>query len=600
MALLRAPSLLLEWLTSQDVMIDVRQNAASELLVEVTKPEAAVDDALVPEPETVPEKKLEQRWAKALRSKRSKAWVAAEAAGAMTDKTFLDEAGKVVKEFKLNSKLRARVAAQLKFLTQGPSSRPLSDPELDTLRAGARSFLSQQQSGVPLDLMSFGLAVSRVSSEGGPLAVRGRLETEVRIAQLQTATVPFPAAGKRIDAQGAWCALNGQLPTSPGWVKGDQALCESVGRRRAYGRQVKTGYYAQILSDGLALMDAAKTREARFKTHDDAERDVLQSTLLRLVDGDLSDGFAEDFQDLTDNSQEDAPAALKASMAVISMDGNSFGKLRTAVVTEKGEAGLRAFSVWLEVRKALLMARILNWIADDPKRRTSQGKAAFEVLLWGGDELEFAMPGWVGWEFGLLLADELEKWGNPFGASELTFAIGLAFGKRKTPIRVLRRAAVDLSDMAKAASREETLFQVAAFESVDTVAMKPSACRKAQFGEGVTPADLALTSGSMKGAAAAAKGLYQQVGFSGLVRFMALHRDEFLTLSDCDPNVRRAAVEKLDADWSVHIERVGKGGSAERSVLPGLAASEGSHWFALVQGMALRDYLPKAEGEDQS
>lgn len=593
LTLLRAPDLLLGWLQSQALRVEVVQNAASELLVELRKDlaESTTEDAggLTPMPEQSPEPKLAARWAEALHAPRSKKWLQAVTHGRLTDQIIRSEALTNLGKKKLNKKRhRDMMAAQMKATARIPAPfRPLTDEEMAEIRSGAETFLATKRDGTPLDLMSFGVIVARAPLDGGLRGVRARLETEVRLQQMQQITVPLPTMGHDLNPKTAWCSLNGVLPSAAGEEKGGKPISASVARRRTLGREAKTGFYRQILQQGTAR---AIDRDI------ETEQTLTAADALLKEGGALCGGFADDFQTLTSSPPLDAAPSVRGSMAVVSMDGNAFGRIRTEVAKVHGDTGLLAFSAWLEDRKALLMAAILQWIAADPQRRMAGEVAAFEVLMWGGDELEFAMPGWVGWDFALMLCDELESWVSTWTKTALSFGVGVAFGKAKTPIRVLRNAARELSDEAKAASREQTLFRIAAFESVDTVAMSARACREARHGSDLCPSALALPVASVREAAVNAAALYQHVGYSGLVRFMSMHYSALLETEAPD-----AGLTGLADDWTALLARVGHVAEGAEGpspcILPGLDAAGPNVWHGLMQGLMLRDYMPLVAAE---
>lgn len=87
-------------------------------------------------------------------------------------------------------------------------------------------------------------------------------------------------------------------------------------------------------------------------------------------------------------------------------------------------------------------------------------------MLWGGDELTFVMPAWLGLEFAGKFFEWVEDWTAPSGAP-LTFGAGLVFCHEKTPIRQARKMAELLAEDGKETLDDpRNILQIEAFESV--------------------------------------------------------------------------------------------------------------------------------------
>lgn len=149
---------------------------------------------------------------------------------------------------------------------------------------------------------------------------------------------------------------------------------------------------------------------------------------------------------------------LNGKIAVIYIDGNKFGQVvrackdsrEQAQFDEKLREGQNA------ILKALLQkARKLNnveWKNNDAIR--------LETLLWGGDELIWVVPAWLGWQTLNLFfkqADEhikidkklLECSGYNSTAGKLTHAAGLVFCHHNAPIHRITALAHSLAEIPK-------------------------------------------------------------------------------------------------------------------------------------------------------
>lgn len=90
----------------------------------------------------------------------------------------------------------------------------------------------------------------------------------------------------------------------------------------------------------------------------------------------------------------------------------------------------------------------------------------FELLMYGGDEIAFVVPAWLGLEFAQLFFRQVDKGRTQIdGAQDYSFKMGLAFTNHKMPIREARRLAGKLAELAKQGDRDCLLIH--AFESIE-------------------------------------------------------------------------------------------------------------------------------------
>lgn len=193
--------------------------------------------------------------------------------------------------------------------------------------------------------------------------------------------------------------------------------------------------------------------------------------------------FAKSFEEIIDQAPEGVSASIGGKIAVFYADGNKFSKIRE----EAGSIdGVRDFSSTVRLLQQELLGKILKWLRDGASGENwgayvqypSKGKRdiwplRFETLLWGGDELIFVMPAWLGIEFARKFFEWTEEtkegkrvW--EFDKTPLTFAAGLVFCHEKTPIRSARKVAEAMANEAKKTLGGEyvNVLQIEAFESI--------------------------------------------------------------------------------------------------------------------------------------
>ena len=196
--------------------------------------------------------------------------------------------------------------------------------------------------------------------------------------------------------------------------------------------------------------------------------------------------FAESFEDIIKDAPNGLPPSVSGKIAVFYADGNSFGKIRDA---NRLLADYGAFSTYVQTESKILVGRILDWLRDGangkdkcayvyPADEEDGLPLRFETLLWGGDELTFVMPAWLGIEFAQQFCEWTKTWKAPKiddrPAVPLTFGMGLIFCHEKTPIRQARAMAKTIADDGKDLLKDppykdsppQNVLQVEAFESI--------------------------------------------------------------------------------------------------------------------------------------
>lgn len=341
-------------------------------------------------------------------------------------------------------------------------------------------------------------------------ADREALEAIARRRQLSSTRLiyPSPEPGDRGIKRKA-CEIDLLRPAARTMMLGGElAVSRSVADRREYGIDRKQGFYRDQLAQSDDATDETPDGAVIFDGGKPAKRDEAVLRGLAPLIG--SDGHPFAYQ-LPSIAEDTLPAplqlrgALKGKIAVLYMDGNGFGAIQRKAIAA-GRSPLKvqqAFDRRLRANRRALLADILHEIAAGPeglrafgppsvgeaKFREEQGRNAkvirFETLLWGGDEMMFAMPARFGWEIAARVAAETASWSVTINGTmhPLTHAIGLVFCHDDAPISRVQQLARALADHAKemtlahfadphvteAAGRRETFIVPLVLESFDHV-----------------------------------------------------------------------------------------------------------------------------------
>jgi len=250
---------------------------------------------------------------------------------------------------------------------------------------------------------------------------RDSLHTLNRWQQMQSPSVSFPQAANEI------CVIDKLRPGSvEAYSQSDEStsnkkimLSPSVALRRKYGlSQKRSGFYKS----------RTKLEELTFT------------------------------QDLKELSHAPKQGILNEKIAVIYIDGNKFGQ----VVRSCKDANEQAqFDRKLrEGQNAILKALLRKAKTNKNELWQNNGKIRLETLLWGGDELIWVVPAWLGWQTLNLFfkqADEhikidkrlLERSGYNSTNGKLTHAAGLVFCHYNAPIHRITALAHSLAEIPK-------------------------------------------------------------------------------------------------------------------------------------------------------
>jgi hypothetical protein len=295
--------------------------------------------------------------------------------------------------------------------------------------------------------------------------------------QMQGSSLAIP---QRTDTQHPGppaCSLNGVLPAATDAnhsVRGKQ-ISNNVRARREYGREAKERFYLNWTGEQ-----------------------------------NLPD-FVQDFEKLSQGMPE-----LDGKMAVFYADGNKFGQIQAEHCNDV--IPLKAWDRYIRgSRKQFLTDFLVSEVMPANSKWLNEGKARFETLLWGGDEVMFVMPAALGWRFatlffkafaGLNLSDAfsanslrqafeelhpnpppsagLINGGAPPPDLPLTHAAALVFCQHHCPIHRVRTLAKEqMAEYAKELDRHRDSLVVAILESFDHLGTSYKVAMERRYGNHV-------------------------------------------------------------------------------------------------------------------
>jgi len=264
-------------------------------------------------------------------------------------------------------------------------------------------------------------------------AIQEQLIAKNRWSQWQQLTIPW---GKGWEGSDFPCTLDGVRPEMviEHFIENKpKKVSRSVKFRRDKGKELRNDIYAHILGQTSCPYEFTKN--------------------LELLSEDRDQGV------------------LNKKIAFIYIDGNKFGRIRDEKCTE--ERMLQGFdrSVQEDFRKPVLQ-KLLFHMTDNYASQTADKKLRLETLLWGGDEIEWVVPAWKGWEV-LRLFYEFDP-PPAYEKIPLTHAAGIVFCHHNAPILQIRKLAHSLADIAKSnltsipkSSEHGDIFHYLVLESFD-------------------------------------------------------------------------------------------------------------------------------------
>jgi len=221
------------------------------------------------------------------------------------------------------------------------------------------------------------------------------------------------------------------IPQGLGW-KGSESPCFLDGIRPGLEDEVFPKKGIRKVSSSVKFR-----RDSGKRLRNDIYSSMLSSQ------GDVSYKFTNDLEMLSKDTNQ---GTLNKKIAFIYIDGNKFGTIRDEKCAD--ERMLQGFdkSVQEDFRKPVLQ-KLLSHMDVNDASQTHDKKLRLETLLWGGDEIEWVVPAWKGWEV-LRLFYEFDP-PPAYAKTPLTHAAGIVFCHHNAPILQIRKLAHRLAELAK-------------------------------------------------------------------------------------------------------------------------------------------------------
>lgn len=339
-----------------------------------------------------------------------------------------------------------------------------------------------------------GFGVVAVEDDGlGYARQRLRLRAALQRARLTETRLPYPALDTVAQGEIAGvCPLDLVRP-----------IGQDTGRKIS---QTERRHTSRSVYDRRAHGVETKQTLLKSETLQGDLSDAAQQALMR-----KERPFAMQIASISErqSEKERLKSNLQDKICVIALDGNGFGKVQDAALQASDRIETQqAFDAALARMRRKLVTAVFNRIlAEGCEGAPSPEEAAireelrdpigakgpvirFELLLWGGDEIMFIVPGRVGWrvmeQIAVTVAElsfDAASLGLPDGAIETraaTFSVGAVFCHHDAPITRVKALADDLCSHIKRLKKEgdagrdgkaDTLFMVEVLESFDHVGM---------------------------------------------------------------------------------------------------------------------------------
>lgn len=279
------------------------------------------------------------------------------------------------------------------------------------------------------------------------LEAKEQLLAQLRISQMQSLKV-VPDINQTSDQpdelEGRRIAGNNPIVTIQ---KKSRKLSYSVYRRWKEGTELKRNYYFKE----NYIKDSEELENYKFSNH---------------------------FEELAEHPDY---KKLGGKIAVVYMDGNSFSKIQKklleSVPVDKQKEMQIAFDNKIQNKRAKFLCNLLLEMTNNdsgcfnPALQEKEKIIRFETLLWGGDEMLFVLPAWLGFEFIQYFFEQTKDW--KIDQYPLTHAAGMVFCSTTTPIDKVRDLAQSLAETVKQGEhqgktgRQQNAWNYMILESID-------------------------------------------------------------------------------------------------------------------------------------
>ncbi len=310
--------------------------------------------------------------------------------------------------------------------------------------------------------------------------------------QMQAPSLAIPAPEDEV------CSFSKVWPASLADKVGEDCISKSVKARREYSKDQKRKDFYE-------------------------ERTGVNPDLLK---------FTADFKELSSDKKQHE--LLHHKMAVIYIDGNKFGNFQNDHCRD--EVTQERFDISVRKGQNRILHCIIQCALNDTTGswKTDFGKIRLETLLWGGDEIIWVVPAWLG----LTVLDTFYKQADkhitfvedrPVQLTKkqkrrakksakaqtkefphpLKHAAGLVFCNHKAPIHRVIDLAKDLAELSKKKTKEN-LFSYQVLESFDHAGKNLEEWRIKRTENLGVPGDLFISPGDIKAIKNGIKNLKEQ------------------------------------------------------------------------------------------
>jgi hypothetical protein len=210
--------------------------------------------------------------------------------------------------------------------------------------------------------------------------------------------------------------------------KKESTYSASVEERRQVGLKLRQKIYQKVLGDNHPHFD-------RFRFSDDF--------------GGIAKGLPKNI----------SPETLDGKLAIFYADGNKFGRFSK---NANSPEAARKWDSAIKQKRRQFISELMDKTAKHSAWNSLNGSISrlrMEVLLWGGDELMLAVPGWCGLQLAQYFFDAMKGWKYPAeGESEMLYhAASLVLCHHQAPISAVSDLARRLADIGKDKSEQDSL-----------------------------------------------------------------------------------------------------------------------------------------------
>lgn len=396
----------------------------------------------------------------------------------------------------------------------------------------------------------------------------------------------FPALERAAVAANRWRQMQ-SLSFSPMGLKSHKGEVCEVGEVRPAQRTMNMKGKAQQVSTSV---------QARRKHGVRSKRDFYKPTLEKSRHP--RSKLARDFEEIaTKPKVEPHPKTLKGKLAVFYADGNNFGAIARGCQRPED---LRSWDTYIKGQREALLTKLLDHAASQGHWNNKEDKICLETLLWGGDELMFAVPGWCGMDLAHKFFEQTQGIEYPKDSgNRLTHACGLVFCHHQAPISRISHLAKALAEKGKEANREANSLNWLVLESFDHTGSGLDDYLERRFGETLGWSDLALDSTALDALVQDLPSLRKELPRSAIVRITRAlaERRAFNAEGEEMPLIRRAR-QQVDEAGGENFKILWPKIHPKKTAWDMAAAScdDLGAWIKLAE---LWDYCPDWNNSDQ-